>query len=73
MESYEGLFPSDQHGYSGPITISRPRYAPAMNETLEAGRFLGFRIADQNGPKRISFAPIEYSMRSGRRVNSYDA
>lgn len=73
MESYKGLFPSDQHGYSGPITITRPRYAPALNDTLEAGRFLGFPTADANGPQRISLTPVEYSMRFGRRISSYEA
>lgn len=73
MESYKGLFPSDQHGYSGPIAVSRSNYAPAMNEILEAGKYLGFPVADQNGPQRISFTPIEFSMSSGRRVSSYEA
>lgn len=73
MESYRGLFPSEQHGYSGPIAVSRARYAPGMNDTLEAGRFLGFRVLDANGPQQTSFAPLEFSQRSGRRVTSYEA
>lgn len=54
IEDYQGDFPSDQHGYGGPITISRPRYSPGLNEWLDAGRYLGYTIADPNGFQRIS-------------------
>lgn len=58
METYDGLFPSNQHGFSGPIHITRPRYAPAMNDTLEAGQFLGFPVADASGPQSLSMLII---------------
>lgn len=55
IEDYEGDFHSgEQHGYGGPITISRPRYAPLLEEWAEAGRYLGYRYADPNGPQMIS-------------------
>ncbi|CAL8128724.1 unnamed protein product [Orchesella dallaii] len=70
-EDYRGDFPSDQHGYNGPIPVSRPRYAPGLENWLEAGRTLGYSIADPNGPQKISFSPREFSKRFGRRVSSY--
>lgn len=54
LETYDGLFPSDQHGYSGPVHVSRPRYAPAINDTLNSGKWLGFPFADPNGPQILS-------------------
>ncbi|ODM89672.1 L-sorbose 1-dehydrogenase, partial [Orchesella cincta] len=70
-ENYTGVFPSDQHGRDGPITVSLPKYIPLLNEWLGAGQFLGYPISDPNGPQRISFCPAEYSKRFGRRVSSY--
>ncbi|CAL8071325.1 unnamed protein product [Orchesella dallaii] len=70
-ENYAGAFPSDQHGRGGPITVSLPEYGPLLNEWLEAGEFLGYPIADPNGPQKISFCPFEYSMQFGRHVSSY--
>jgi len=46
--------PLDQHGYGGPIPVSRPRYAPGLENWLKAGRSLGYPIADPNGPQKIS-------------------
>ncbi|CAL8091968.1 unnamed protein product [Orchesella dallaii] len=70
-ENYAGIFASDQHGRGGPITVSLNKYVPLLNEWLGAGQFLGYPIADPNGPQKISFCPVEYSKRSGRRVSSY--
>ncbi|CAL8140570.1 unnamed protein product [Orchesella dallaii] len=70
-ENYDGIFPSDQHGKGGPITVSLPKYVPLLNEWLGAGQFLGYPVADPNGPQTISFCPAEYSKRFGRRVSSY--
>ncbi|CAL8071336.1 unnamed protein product [Orchesella dallaii] len=70
-ENYAGIFPSNQHGQDGPITVSLPKYVPLLNEWLSAGRFLRYPVADPNGPQRISFCPAEYSKRLGRRVSSY--
>lgn len=73
VEDYHGDFPSDvHHGVGGPITVSNPRYAPGLSTWLEAGKQLGFPVADPNGPQRISFAPFEYSKRFGRRVSCYE-
>lgn len=71
VENYLGDFPSDQHGYSGHITVSRPKYTPGMNTILEAGRFMGYPTADPNGPQQLSFSPIQFSKQRGRRVSSY--
>lgn len=54
IEDYQGDFPSDQHGYGGPITITRPRYAPGLDTWLQAGTQLGYQILDPNGPQEIS-------------------
>lgn len=54
VENYQGDFPSDQHGFNGPVTVSRPRYAPGLDYFLAAGRELGYPIADPNGPQRRS-------------------
>lgn len=61
----------DQHGFSGPITVSRPKYAPGLTEWLEAGKSLDYPIADPNGPQRRSFTPIEFAKKRGRRCSSY--
>ncbi|ODM92682.1 Oxygen-dependent choline dehydrogenase, partial [Orchesella cincta] len=72
VENYMGDTPSDQHGYGGPITVSRPKYAPGLSRWLEAGQSLGYEVvADPNGPQRIGFMHIEFSKRFGRRVSSY--
>ncbi|CAL8117910.1 unnamed protein product [Orchesella dallaii] len=71
VENYIGDFPSDQHGYDGPITVSRPKYAPGLERWLEAGQSLGYPVADPNGPQLLSFTPVEFSKRFGRRVSSY--
>ncbi|CAL8124704.1 unnamed protein product [Orchesella dallaii] len=71
-ENYAGEFPSDQHGYGGPITVSRQDYAPGKDTWLNAGRELGYQVADANGPQIISFAPLEYTRRFGRRMNSFE-
>ncbi|CAL8128728.1 unnamed protein product [Orchesella dallaii] len=53
-EDYRGDFPSDEYyGYNGPIPVSRPRYAPGLENWLEAGRTFGYSIADSNGPQKI--------------------
>ncbi|CAL8117898.1 unnamed protein product [Orchesella dallaii] len=71
VENYMGSYPSDQHGYGGPITISRPHYAPGLERWLEAGQSLGYPVIDPNGPQGLSFTPGEFSRRFGRRVSSY--
>ncbi|CAL8117908.1 unnamed protein product [Orchesella dallaii] len=70
-ENYAGGFPSDQHGFSGPISVSRARYAPGLERWFRAGRELGYSVADPNGPQKISFTPVEFAQRRGRRVSSY--
>lgn len=70
LEDYQGNFPSD-HGYGGPITVSRSSYAPGLEQWLQAGRFLGYPIADPNGPQQVSFTPVEFTKKFGRRVSSY--
>ncbi|CAL8122606.1 unnamed protein product [Orchesella dallaii] len=73
-ENYAGQFPpTDQHGIGGPIMITNQSYAPGLDTWLEAGEALGYPISDPNGPQIISFTPIEYNKRSGRRVSSYTA
>lgn len=67
------LFLKDQHGANGPITISNQSYAPGLETWLEAGRQLGYDISDPNGPQKISFTPIEYNKKLGKRVSSYTA
>lgn len=55
VETYEGDFPSNvHHGYDGPITVSRPRYAPGLEHWLAAGKELGYPVADPNGPQQRS-------------------
>ncbi|CAL8104526.1 unnamed protein product [Orchesella dallaii] len=73
IETYAGDYPSDQHGYSGPVMVSRPKYAPGLDIWLEAGRSLGYPIKDPNGPQQISFTATEFSKRVGRRDSSYTA
>ncbi|ODM92830.1 Glucose dehydrogenase [FAD, quinone] [Orchesella cincta] len=70
-ENYQGNFPSDQHGYDGPIPVSQPRYAPGLENWLEAGRSLGHAITTPNGPQKMGFMPREFSKRFGRRVSAY--
>lgn len=73
VEDYQGDFPSStQHGRGGPITISRPRYAPLLSEWMAAGKQLGYPYADPNGPQVAdSFTPLEFAKGFGRRVSSY--
>lgn len=73
IEDYRGDFPSDaHHGVGGPNTISNPKYAPGLSTWLQAGKQLGFPVADPNAPQRISFAPFEFSKRLGKRVSCYE-
>lgn len=53
IENYAGDFPSDQHGVGGPITVSSPKFAPGLQESLEAGKFLGYPVGDPNGPQKV--------------------
>ncbi|ODN02511.1 Oxygen-dependent choline dehydrogenase [Orchesella cincta] len=70
-ENYVGDFPSEQHGFGGPITVSRPQYAPGLDVWLAAGKELGYSIADSNGPQQTSFHPIESHKKFGKIVSSY--
>ncbi|ODM93744.1 Glucose dehydrogenase [FAD, quinone] [Orchesella cincta] len=73
-EDYAGEFPpTDQHGIGGPILITNQSYAPGLETWLEAGIALNYSVADPNGPQKISFTPIEYNKRAGRRISSYTA
>ncbi|ODM89062.1 Glucose dehydrogenase [FAD, quinone] [Orchesella cincta] len=55
IETYAGDYPSDQHGYFGPVMLSRPKYAPGLDYWLEAGKSLGYQTrVDPNGPQKIS-------------------
>ncbi|ODM93389.1 Glucose dehydrogenase [FAD, quinone] [Orchesella cincta] len=73
IETYAGEYKSDQHSYYGPVLISRPQYAPGLDYWLEAGRQLGYRVRDPNGPQKESFTKIEFSKLLGRRGSSYTA
>ncbi|CAL8117363.1 unnamed protein product [Orchesella dallaii] len=71
-ENYDGIYPSNQHGRDGPITLTCvPKYVPLLDEWLGAGQFLDYPVADPKGPKKIGFCPVEYSKRFGRYVSSY--
>ncbi|CAL8071334.1 unnamed protein product [Orchesella dallaii] len=70
-ENYDGIYPSNQHGRDGPITVTSSKYVPLLDEWLGAGQFLGYPVADPNGPQTISFCPVEYAKRLGRHVSSY--
>lgn len=73
IETYTGAFPSDQHGTEGPLSISSQSYSPGVQEWLEAGKQLGYAIADPNGPQRVSFTPVEFNKKQGQRADSYTA
>lgn len=70
IETYKGDYPSNQHGYDGPITVSRPKYSPGLPNWLAAGEELGYPILDPNGPQMISFTKVEFSKRYGRRQSA---
>ena len=71
IEDYSGDFPSDQHGFGGPIPVTRPNYGPGLKTLYEAAESLGYTIADPNGPQRVGFSPADRSIRRGRRVSSF--
>ncbi len=52
-ETYKGAFPSDQHGYQGPVTVSQPKYSPGLDYWFAAARELGYPIGDPNGPQKM--------------------
>lgn len=56
VENYTAEFPSEQHGYSGPVVVSRPRFSPGLNFWLDAGTYLGYPVAGPSGPQRISIS-----------------
>lgn len=53
FEDYQGRFNTytGQHGFHGPIPTGRQYYEPGQAEWLQAGRELGYPIADPNGPQ----------------------
>jgi choline dehydrogenase len=73
VEKYEGEFPiGDQHGTNGPLTISKQEYAPGVDVWFESGRELGYERRDPNGPQMVSFCPIEFNTKFGRRESVFD-
>ncbi|ODM94791.1 Glucose dehydrogenase [FAD, quinone] [Orchesella cincta] len=51
--------------------MAKQDYAPGRESWLNAGRELGFPVADANGPQIKSFTPLEFTKKFGRRVSSY--
>ncbi|ODM87973.1 Oxygen-dependent choline dehydrogenase [Orchesella cincta] len=69
MEDYNGRYEGDYHGKNGPLSIETVKYAPGLENFLEAVKESGFSVRDLNA----RFSPIEFTQKRGRRHSAYSA
>ncbi|XP_035217028.1 glucose dehydrogenase [FAD, quinone]-like [Stegodyphus dumicola] len=62
------------HGRNGPVTISKPRYQPAVkNPVVDSAHSLGYRFVDVNGPSQYGFYDHQAIIRRGQRCSAAKA
>lgn len=65
---------SPYRGTKGYLNINHPPWmTPLADAFLDAGRELGYKVNDPNGPEQIGFSYVQATMKNGRRVSASKA
>lgn len=55
------------HGRGGPLTVEELRYySPITESFLEAGKHLGYKVLDVNGPVQTGFTKSHCTVKEGQ-------
>ncbi|ODM87397.1 Glucose dehydrogenase [FAD, quinone] [Orchesella cincta] len=75
MEDYHGRYERDgnYHGKNGPLSIEPLKYAPGLENVLDAVKEAGFSVRDLNKHQQEGFSPIDFTQKRGRRHSAYSA
>lgn len=59
------------HGTNGLLAVQDPPFeTPILNQFLEAGQFMGYKLTDPNGKNHIGFSKTQATMLNGRRYSA---
>ncbi|XP_045121245.1 glucose dehydrogenase [FAD, quinone]-like isoform X2 [Portunus trituberculatus] len=62
------------HGRGGPLGVEDKRWwTPLLEGFLQAGKELGYKVIDPNGPEQIGFSVADMTHRNGRRDSVAEA